>query len=518
MSDIVVTLPDGSELEVEAGSTVEDVAYGIGPGLGEDTVGGIVDGDLAGREEPLEADCELVIITEDSEEYLRALRHSAAHVFAQALGRLHPGAKLAIGPPTEEGFYYDVSSIETLGSGAAPLADDTRRRIEDAFDTPLTEGWGMTETSPAGTTESTYGVRKGAGSIGQPLPDVEIKLVDPETRETRVPAAALDPTAATTLEAHGIDPDDEARLTGEIAIHGPNIFEGYQGMPKTNDAVFENWEAASASGESSGERSDPRDRGWFYTADIARVDEDRFLWMVDRADDMLIVGGENVYPAEVEDALFDHSDVQAAAVVGADHETKGEAPVAFVVTEPRVEEPPTERELRKFGPRAGADLRPPAAGLPRRRTPPQRHPEPAAGLPRRRTPPQRHPEGPAVQARGRRRRTARRAAGAERGAVIDVDPSRRQAHRGGHSRWVRSDTHADPAARRTPHTAGCNSFKIPRRYPGGYRPEPRLPDGTASRSYSRQYHLYIKYVENIDGEMAGLKTVFVPGFEHSNYS
>ena len=122
MSDIVVTLPDGSELEVEAGSTVEDVAYGIGPGLGEDTVGGIVDGDLAGREEPLEADCELVIITEDSEEYLRALRHSAAHVFAQALGRLHPGAKLAIGPPTEEGFYYDVAGVDE----ERPGVDDER--------------------------------------------------------------------------------------------------------------------------------------------------------------------------------------------------------------------------------------------------------------------------------------------------------------------------------------------------------------------------------------------------------
>ena len=110
---------------------------------------------------------------------------------------------------------YDVSSIRTLGSGAAPLADDTRRRIEDAFDTPLTEGWGMTETSPAGTTESTYGVRKGAGCIGQPLPDIEMKLVDPDTRETKVPAAALDPTAATTLESHGIDPDDEDQVTGE---------------------------------------------------------------------------------------------------------------------------------------------------------------------------------------------------------------------------------------------------------------------------------------------------------------
>ena len=134
MSDIVVTLPDGSELEVEAGSTVEDVAYGIGPGLGEDTVGGIVDGDLAGREEPLEADCELVIITEDSEEYLRALRHSAAHVFAQALGRLHPGAKLAIGPPTEEGFYYDVAGVDLDADDLEAIEAEMYDIIEADYD------------------------------------------------------------------------------------------------------------------------------------------------------------------------------------------------------------------------------------------------------------------------------------------------------------------------------------------------------------------------------------------------
>jgi long-chain acyl-CoA synthetase len=265
---------------------------------------------------------------------------------------------------------YDVSSITTLGSGAAPLADDTRRRIEAAFDTPLTEGWGMTETSPAGTTESTYGVTKGAGCIGQPLPNVEIKLVDPATRETRVPPEALDPTAAKTLEDYGIDPDDEEQVTGEIAVRGPQVFEGYHEMPEKTAEVFDDWEAHRASSGSSGEgeapseargldasgdqgsreQSDPRDKGWFYTDDIARVDADRFLWMVDRADDMLIVGGENVYPAEIEDALFEHPDVQAAAVVGAPHERKGEAPVAYVVLEPGLEEgaAPTERELREF--------------------------------------------------------------------------------------------------------------------------------------------------------------------------
>jgi long-chain acyl-CoA synthetase len=243
---------------------------------------------------------------------------------------------------------YDVSSLETLGSGAAPLADDTRRRIEDAFDTPLTEGWGMTETSPAGTTASTYGVHKGAGCVGQPIPNVEIKLVDPDTREVRVPAEALDPTSPKTLEDFGVDADVEEQVTGEIAIRGPQVFEGYHGLPEKTRQVFDDWEPRSGSSESSEERSDSRDKGWFYTDDIARVDADGFLWMVDRADDMLIVGGENVYPAEVEDALFEHPDVQAAAVVGVPHELKGQAPVAFVVTEPGVEEPPAEDDLRRF--------------------------------------------------------------------------------------------------------------------------------------------------------------------------
>ena len=126
MSDIVVTLPDGSELGVESGSSVEDVAYEIGPGLGEDTIAGIVDGELTDKDEPLETDCKLVIITEGSDEYRQVLRHSAAHVFAQALQRLYPEAKLAIGPPTNEGFYYDVTGID--------LSEDDFESIETEMD------------------------------------------------------------------------------------------------------------------------------------------------------------------------------------------------------------------------------------------------------------------------------------------------------------------------------------------------------------------------------------------------
>jgi threonyl-tRNA synthetase len=116
---VAVRLPDGSELSVEYGSTVEDVAYSIGPGLGEDTVAGRVRGvdtgeewQLVAPEHRLERDVELEIVTEDSEEYLQVLRHTAAHVFAQALQRRHPETNLAIGPPTDEGFYYDVSGVD----------------------------------------------------------------------------------------------------------------------------------------------------------------------------------------------------------------------------------------------------------------------------------------------------------------------------------------------------------------------------------------------------------------------
>ncbi|MDS0292585.1 threonine--tRNA ligase [Halogeometricum luteum] len=112
MSEIVVTLPDGSELSVEEGATVADVAYEIGPGLGKDTVAGVVDGELVDKAAPVHDGAQVVIVTDQSDEYLRVLRHTAAHVFAQALQRLHPEAKLAIGPPTDEGFYYDVTDVD----------------------------------------------------------------------------------------------------------------------------------------------------------------------------------------------------------------------------------------------------------------------------------------------------------------------------------------------------------------------------------------------------------------------
>ena len=109
---VTVVLPDGSTMEVKRGATVEDVAHEIGPGLGRDTVAGLVDGDLVDKVTPLTEDCEIEIVTADSDSYRQVLRHTAAHVFAQALQRQYPEAKLAIGPPTDDGFYYDVAGVD----------------------------------------------------------------------------------------------------------------------------------------------------------------------------------------------------------------------------------------------------------------------------------------------------------------------------------------------------------------------------------------------------------------------
>ena len=129
---LTVELPDGSDLEVEENSTVEDVAYEIGTGLGNDTVAGKINGELIAKEDNV-SDGDLVeIVTEDSEEYIDVLRHSAAHVFAQALKRIYGDeAKLTIGPWTDEGFYYDVAGID--------LDEDDLREIEDEMQSIVEE-------------------------------------------------------------------------------------------------------------------------------------------------------------------------------------------------------------------------------------------------------------------------------------------------------------------------------------------------------------------------------------------
>lgn len=125
-TEVTVTLPDGTELTVPSGATIEDVAYEIGPGLGRDAVAGKLDGELVPLETQLTTDATIEIITEDSPEYRSVLRHSAAHIFAQALHRTHPEAKLAIGPWTDDGFYYDIANVS--------LDEDALEQIQAEMD------------------------------------------------------------------------------------------------------------------------------------------------------------------------------------------------------------------------------------------------------------------------------------------------------------------------------------------------------------------------------------------------
>ncbi len=129
---ITIRLPDDSTLEVPEGSTVEDVAHEIGPGLGRDTIAGEFEGELVAKEHPLEEDGSLLIYTTDDEDvYLAALRHTAAHVFAQALLREHPEAKLTIGPWTDEGFYYDIAGVELDRDDLDEIEDEMQRIVDE---------------------------------------------------------------------------------------------------------------------------------------------------------------------------------------------------------------------------------------------------------------------------------------------------------------------------------------------------------------------------------------------------
>ncbi|WP_323191031.1 threonine--tRNA ligase [Halostella sp. PRR32] len=133
--DIAVVLPDGSELHVERGSTVEDVAYEIGPGLGSDTVAGRIDGELVAKEQPVTEDgARIEIVTDGADDYLEVMRHSAAHCLAQAVERLYDDVQLAIGPPTDEGFYYDFDDLDIDESDLGEIEAEMEAIIEADYD------------------------------------------------------------------------------------------------------------------------------------------------------------------------------------------------------------------------------------------------------------------------------------------------------------------------------------------------------------------------------------------------
>lgn len=189
----------------------------------------------------------------------------------------------------------DLSSLEFIGSGGAPLPVEVYRRVCELTGLKLRGGWGMTETAPAGSNVPGGLPDDKLGTIGIPLPGLEIKIVDPADPARDLP--------------YGED--------GEMAIRGPNVMGGYWNRPEETAEAFYD--------------------GWFLTGDIAHMDADGFLYLVDRKKDMILSGGFNVYPVMIEDAVHRYPGVSEAMAIGVPDEYRGESAKVFVVLSPGAE-------------------------------------------------------------------------------------------------------------------------------------------------------------------------------------
>ncbi|MCC6729217.1 MAG: long-chain fatty acid--CoA ligase [Chthonomonadales bacterium] len=184
---------------------------------------------------------------------------------------------------------YDFSSVRLCVSGGAPMPAALLAAFEAKFGVPVLEGDGPTECSPVTSVNPPDGVHK-PGSIGLPVPGVDMRIFDDADHE--VPVGEV----------------------GEIVVRGENVMLGYHGQPAETAAAMRS--------------------GWYHTGDLGRVDEDGYFFIVDRKKDMLIVGGINVYPREIEEVLYAHPTVADAAVVGAPDPLRGEEVVAIVALRP----------------------------------------------------------------------------------------------------------------------------------------------------------------------------------------
>jgi long-chain acyl-CoA synthetase len=187
---------------------------------------------------------------------------------------------------------FDTSSMRSWGSGAAPLPLEIVEPFEAKFGGRLMEGYGLTEASPVVSAHRLSGVRK-LGSVGQPIPGVQVAILDDEDRP--VPAGEL----------------------GEICVRGPNVMLGYYRLPEETARTLRH--------------------GWLHTGDVGRLDADNFLYVVERKKDLIIRGGFNIYPREVEEILYAHPAVAEAAVIGMPDPVMGEEVLAFVVRKPGAE-------------------------------------------------------------------------------------------------------------------------------------------------------------------------------------
>jgi long-chain acyl-CoA synthetase len=199
---------------------------------------------------------------------------------------------------------YDLSSLESVSYGGAPSAPELVRKVVETFPKSLPgNGWGMTETSATCTTHSAEDYEYRPSSCGPAVPVCDLKIMNPEGTE-----------------------DLAIGEVGELWARGPNIVKCYWNKPEASAQTFVD--------------------GWVRTGDLARLDEEGFCFIIDRAKDMLIRGGENIYCIEVENVLYEHPAVMDAALVPVPHHSLGEEPGAVVHLKPGLHA--TEEELRAF--------------------------------------------------------------------------------------------------------------------------------------------------------------------------
>lgn len=182
----------------------------------------------------------------------------------------------------------DLTSIKGCFSGSAPLPVEVIKEFEDKTGAVIVEGYGLTESSPVTHVNPFHGTRK-VGSIGLPISDTEAKVMDLESGEKEMPVGE----------------------SGELVVRGPQVMKGY-------------WKRPEATAETV------RD-AWLYTGDIAKMDEEGYFYIVDRKKDMIISGGYNVYPRDIEEVLFEHPKIAEATAIGVPHPTRGEQIKVFVV-------------------------------------------------------------------------------------------------------------------------------------------------------------------------------------------
>lgn len=221
----------------------------------------------------------------DPRAFLDALREDRISIISGV-----PTMWMSVLAEAADGSGAEAPALRAVSSGGAAISGQVLRTFEERFGAPVVEGYGLTETSAVGTFNPIVGVRK-QGSAGCATPRMEVRIIDLDGQE--VPA--------------GVD--------GEICLRGPAIMAGYWNRPEATAEVLD---------------AD----GWFRTGDIGRLDEDGYLFIIDRMKDLILHGGYNVYPREVEEVLYEIPGVREAAVIGTPDEKYGQQVTAVIARSP----------------------------------------------------------------------------------------------------------------------------------------------------------------------------------------